>query len=167
MLAPAGVTAIEVIAFVPPAVTVNGVVPVTPLREAVTLVEPAATPVARPLELMVAIAVLAAVQVAVELMFAVEASLYVAVAVNCCVAPTAMLKFPGVTAIEVIVFPVPPVTLSVVVPLMPLMPLIEALTVVDPAATPVARPLELTVAIAVLAAAQVAVELRFAVDPSL
>jgi hypothetical protein len=73
MLAPAGVTAIEVIVFA--GVTVNGVVPVTPLREAVTLVEPAATPVTRPVELIVAIAVLAAAQVAVVLMFAVELSL--------------------------------------------------------------------------------------------
>jgi hypothetical protein len=37
-------------------------------------------------------------------MFAVEPSLYVAVAVNCSVAPTAMLGVAGVTAIDVSVF---------------------------------------------------------------
>jgi hypothetical protein len=75
-----------------------------------------------------------------------------------------MLALPGVTAIEVSVFVVPPVILSIVVPLMPF---IEALTAVEPAATPVARPLELTVAIPLLAAAHVAVELMSAVEPSL
>jgi hypothetical protein len=73
-LVPPGVTAIAVIVFAV-AVTVNGVVPVTPLSKAVTLVGPALTPVAKPLELMVAIAVLAIAQLAVELMFAVELSL--------------------------------------------------------------------------------------------
>jgi hypothetical protein len=49
--------------------------PLIPLSDAVTMVEPTATPVARPLEFMVANAWVATVQVAVELMLAVEASL--------------------------------------------------------------------------------------------
>jgi hypothetical protein len=152
--------AIDLIVFAD--VTVNVVIPVTPLREAVTLVEPIAAPVAKPVALIVATAVLAAAQVAVELMFAVELSLYVAVAVNCCVAPTAMLTFPGVTAIDLIVFAA--VTVNGVVPVTPLR---EAVTLVEPAATPVARPVELIVAVAALAVAQVTVELMFAVEPSL
>jgi hypothetical protein len=79
------------------------------------------------------------------------------------VAPTAKLGALGVMAIDVTVFATA-VTLNVVDPLTPS---IEALTPVEPAATPVARPLELTVAIAVLAAAQVAVVLMFAVVLSL
>jgi hypothetical protein len=74
MLPFAGVTAIEASVFAT-AVTVNAVVPVTPLSDAVTLVEPAATPVASPVELMVAIAVLAIAHVTVVLTFAVELSL--------------------------------------------------------------------------------------------
>jgi hypothetical protein len=46
-----------------------------PLSEAVTMVEPTATPVTRPVEFMVANAGVATVQAAVELTFAVEASL--------------------------------------------------------------------------------------------
>jgi len=57
------------------AVTVAGVDPVTELRAADMVVEPAATPVASPEELMVATAVLEEVHVAVEVTLAVEASL--------------------------------------------------------------------------------------------
>jgi len=79
--------------------------------------------------------------------------------VNCSVAPTAKLTPVGVTAIEVIAFPV---TVSVVVPLTP--PTI-AVIVVDPAATAVASPVALMVAAAALELVQVAVELTFAVVP--
>jgi hypothetical protein len=73
-LAVAGNTEIEVkVAVV--AVTVSDSDPLMPLSDAVTMVEPTATPVARPLEFMVASAWVATVQVAVELMLAVEASL--------------------------------------------------------------------------------------------
>jgi len=73
-LAVAGNTAIEVKGALV-AVTVSDSDPLIPLNDAVTKVEPAATPVARPLEFMVANPWLATVQVAVELMLAVEASL--------------------------------------------------------------------------------------------
>ena len=79
-----GVTAMEV-----SEITVS-VTPgeVTPLREAVICVVPWATPVARPAAEIVAVAVVPDAQVTVDVMSEVEASLKVAVAVNCCVAPT-------------------------------------------------------------------------------
>jgi hypothetical protein len=114
-------------------------------------------------ELTVATAVFAAVQLAVELIFAVEPSLYVAVAVNCCVAPVVTLGLPGEIAIEVIVF-TGAVTVRVAVPVTPL---IAAVMVVEPAATPVANPAELIVATEGVAIVQLAVELILAVEPSL
>jgi len=87
----------------------------------------------------------------------------VAVAVNCCVVPTAMLAVAGNTKIEVTVT-VAAVTVS---DSDPLIPLSDAVTVVEPTATPVARPLEFTVANACVATDQVAVELMLAVEPSL
>ena len=73
---------------------------------AVICVVPAATPVASPPDaVMVAVAVVPDAHATVAVMSAVELSLYVPVAVNCCVAPT--FKFAGVagvTAIEVRVF---------------------------------------------------------------
>ncbi len=159
-LAVPGDTEIAVIVF---GVTVRVAVPLTPLIEAVTVVEPAAPAVARPGELTVATAVFAAVQLAVAVTFAVEPSLYVAVAVNCCVAPAAILGLPGEIAIEVTVFTAE-VTESVAVPLRPLS---EAVTVVEPAATPVANPAELIVVTDGVALVQLAVELTFAVEPSL
>jgi hypothetical protein len=79
MLATLGDTETAVSVF---AATLSVVVALTPLSEAVTVVEPAATPVARPAELIVATAAFAADQLADAVTFAVEPSLYVAVAVN-------------------------------------------------------------------------------------
>jgi hypothetical protein len=112
---------------------------------------------------MVATAGMATVQLAVELTLAVELSLYVAVAVNCWEASTTMVALAGDTEIDVKVA-VDAVTLSVADPLIPLN---EAATVVEPTATPVARPLEFTVANAGVATVQVAVELILAVELSL
>lgn len=78
--------------------------PRTPLKEAVTLVEPPATAVSRPLALMVATAELPTVHVTFELTFAVEPSLYVAVAVNCCVSPAETFAEVGRTETTVKVF---------------------------------------------------------------
>jgi hypothetical protein len=72
MLALAGATEIDVSAF---AVTVSGAFPLIPLSDALIMVEPTVTPVARPLALAVAIDEGAAVQLAVELTLAVELSL--------------------------------------------------------------------------------------------
>jgi len=97
-----GVIAIEVseitVSVTPGDVTVPNV--------AVMLVVPLATPVASPPEaVIVAVAGVPDAHVTVAVISAVELSLYVPVAVNCCVAPT--FKFAGVagvTAIEVRVF---------------------------------------------------------------
>ena len=67
-LAGFGVTAMDVGVLT---VTVSVAVPLTPLRAAVTVEDPAATPVARPAELMVATEVFDEVQVAVEVTLAV------------------------------------------------------------------------------------------------
>jgi hypothetical protein len=72
MLALAGATEIDVRAF---AVTVSDAFPVIPLNDALIMVEPAVTPVARPLALAVATDAGAAVQLEVELTLAVEPSL--------------------------------------------------------------------------------------------
>lgn len=57
------------------AVTVRLVLPLTPLSAAVMVAVPEATPVARPVELTVAVAELELVQVTMEVTFAVELSL--------------------------------------------------------------------------------------------
>jgi hypothetical protein len=64
--------------FAPPltvAVTLSDAFPLIPLRDAVTIVEPAVTPVAMPLELVVATDEDTTIQLAVELTSAVEPSL--------------------------------------------------------------------------------------------
>jgi hypothetical protein len=66
-----GVTAIEV-TLADAEVTARAAVPLTPLSAAVMVVDPAATAVARPDALMVAVVVLELVHVAVEVTFAVE-----------------------------------------------------------------------------------------------
>ncbi len=71
MVGVAGVTEIEVRM----GVTVSVAVPLTPLNDAVTVAEPAATPVARPDALTVATAALEVVQLTVLVMLAVEPSL--------------------------------------------------------------------------------------------
>jgi hypothetical protein len=80
---------------------------------------------------------------------------------NGCVAPTATLAVAGVTATDVTVLPV---TVSVA---LPALPLTVAVTVVEPAATPVARPAALTVPTLGVPVAQVAVVVTLAVVLSL
>jgi len=74
-----------------------------------------------------------------------------------------MLGFAGVTAIDESVA----VAVETVRVAVPLTPLTVAVMVVDPAATPVARPAALMVAAFVFALTHVAVEVTFFVDPSL
>jgi hypothetical protein len=102
---------------------------------------PAATPVARPLELIVATELVAEAQVAVEVTIPIEPSLYDAVAVNCSVSVVYVLALGGDTAMEVTV-------LACTVRVTPALvtPLRAAVTTLEPPATPVASPLELTVA---------------------
>jgi hypothetical protein len=73
-LAGFGDTAIAVTVFAA-AVTLSAAVPLTPLSEAVMVLEPAVAPVAKPDELTVATAALEDVQVAADVTFAVELSL--------------------------------------------------------------------------------------------
>jgi hypothetical protein len=75
-----------------------------------------------------------------------------------------MLGEAGVTAMDEIVGGGAAVTVSAAVPLMPLT---VAVTVLDPAATPIASPAALIVATVVPELVQVAVEVTFAVEPSL
>ncbi len=103
MLAVAGETAIAVTVFTV-VETFRLALPLTPLSAAVTVVEPAATAFTSPVEVMVATVWLAAVHVTDELTFTVDPSLYVAVAVNCWLAPGAKLALAGVTEIDVSVF---------------------------------------------------------------
>jgi hypothetical protein len=116
---------------------------------------------ARPVALIVAVTVLEEVQVAVVVRFCVEPSLYVPVAVNCCVPPATTDGFAGVTAIE---DNVAAVTVNVVEPVTA--PLV-ALIVVVPAFNAEAKPAALIVAVVVLEDDQVAVLVRFCVEPSL
>jgi hypothetical protein len=142
-------------------VTVSGEVWIIPLSEAVTVVEPETTAVSSPVELIVATAVFAVAQLVVVVTFAVEPSLYVAVTVNCSVVPATTLAMLGDTVTAVTTFAA---TLRVAVPLTPPS---DAVSVVEPAATPVARPAELIVATAEVATVQLADGVTFAVEPSL
>jgi hypothetical protein len=74
-----------------------------------------------------------------------------------------MLSVAGVTEIAVTVF-VAAVTLNAAVPLMPLS---EAVMVLEPGVAPVAKPDAFIVATAAVEVVQVAVDVTFAVDPSL
>jgi hypothetical protein len=132
--------------------------PVTPLNDAVIVAVPGPTAVASAAGLIVATVVLALIQLA-----AVEPSLYVAVAANCCVAPTVIAGALGVTAIAVSVF----AGAMTVTAAVPLTPPTAAVTLLDPAATAVASPVELMVATAVVELLQLAADVMFAVDPSL
>jgi hypothetical protein len=145
-------------------VTVRVAVLWTPLRVAVTVVEPAATAVATPDALIVATVGFELVQVAVVVTFPVVPSLYVAVAANCWVAPTAMLAVAGVTAIEVTVATEAG---TVRVAALLLMPLTVAVTVVDPVVSAVASPAALMVATAWFEDTHVALVVTSAVDLSL
>ena len=81
-------------------VTVSIAAPVMPLRLAVMEEEPVATALARPVVEMVATEGVADAQVTWLVRFSVELSEKWPVAVNCWVAPTAMLGLAGVTVID-------------------------------------------------------------------
>lgn len=82
------------------ATTVSVVEPVTLPEVAEIVVEPALSAVARPVVLIVAVAVLLEAQVTLLVRFCVLLSENVPVAVNCCVPPAAIEGFAGVTAID-------------------------------------------------------------------
>ena len=141
--------------------TVRAAVALTLPTEAVTVVEPIATPSASPTELIDAAATLELAQVAVEVTSPVDPSLKVAVAVNCWFSPAGMLAVAGVTAMPVMAFAV------TVNGALPVTPLIEAVTVAVPGATAAASPPAVMVAIEVLELDHAADEVTSAVDPLL
>ena len=94
-----GATAIDVSVTVA-AWTVRVVLPVTVPRVARIVEVPAVTPVASPAVVIVAKAVFVELHVTWLVIFCVLPSLYVPVAVNCCVAPTVIVGFAGVTAMD-------------------------------------------------------------------
>ena len=103
---------------------------------------PIATPVARPVALMLAVAVVPVVQVTWLVRFSVELSENMPVAVNCWVAPFAIIGLAGVTAIDCNTTAAD-VTVS---PVEPVIPSKVAEIVTAPAPTAVASPLLLIVA---------------------
>jgi hypothetical protein len=154
----AGVTAIDCSVA---AVTVRVVEPLIAPDVALIVEVPTPAPVARPATLIVAVVVVPDDHVTVLVRFCVVPSLNVPVAVNCCVAPLAIDGFAGVTAIDC---NVAAVTVSKVEPL------IDddvAVMVEVPTPAPVARPIVLIVAVAVVPEVQVTVDVKFCVVPSL
>ena len=81
--------------------TVKVVLPETEFSVAEILLVPAATAVASPPALIVAVPVVEDVQVTWPVMFCVLPPEYVPVAVNCCVVPVWIAGLAGVTAIDV------------------------------------------------------------------
>ena len=100
----AGVTAIDCNTG---AVTVSVVEPLIVPEVALIVLDPVATVVANPALLIVATVVVPEVQVAVLVRFCVLLSVYVPVAVNCCVNPLVTDGFAGVTLIELRAMPTP------------------------------------------------------------
>ena len=125
--------------------------------------EPAASAEARPDGAIFAMAALEDDHVADVVMFAVEPSLYLAVAVNCWVAPTAMVVVAGDTAMEVSVFGAAETMRSA----LPLTPSRVAVTVVEPAARAVTMPEAVIFATAGLVSVQAADAVTSWVEPSL
>src|SRR5208282_4375088 len=174
-----------------PAATVKVVDPLIAPEAAAIAVCPGVRALASPPVLIVATAAVDELHIAVLVRFCVLPSLYVPVAVNCCVAPAAIEAFAGVTAIET---SVGAVTVSVVEPLRLLvvgltMGGAPVFTPVDgppgrrvggaaavakvammlglPAATPVARPAAVIVATPGAEELQATEAVRFCVLPSL
>src|SRR5215468_9205504 len=111
---------------------------VIPLCMAVMLLEPIAAPVAKPVVLMLTVAVFEEAQVAVLVRFCVLPSLNVPVAVNCTLVPLAIEEAPALTVIDC---SVAAVTVTAIV--FEVMPLCVAVMLLDPIAAPVASPVAL------------------------
>lgn len=141
---------------------------VTLFSEAVMVVEPAATGVASPAELIVAMAGFEDDQIAEGVMSLVVPSLYVAFAANACVVPTATLAGFGDIAMDFSVggaggTAAATVTDAVFAATAPM----EAAIVAEPATTPVAFPPALTVTTAGLEDTHVADAVTSEAVPSL
>jgi hypothetical protein len=130
-----GVTAIETSAA---AVTVSTVDPLIDPEVAVMLAVPSATvvaiPIVEPVLLIVATLVVSELHCTVVVMFCMLPSVYVPVAVNCCVAPSGSVGIAGVTAIDT---NVAGVTVTVVEPLIvPEVAVMLVLATATPLTTP-------------------------------
>jgi hypothetical protein len=142
-------------------VTVNSLEPLTEPEAAEMFAVPCATLVAKPAELIVAVAGVPDDQVAVLVRFCVLPSVYVPVAVNCSVVPGAIDGVAGVTAIDT---SVATVVVSVADPLTE--PDVAVMVAV-PCATLVARPVGVMVATAGVLELHCREPLMFCVLPSL
>ena len=142
-------------------VTVSTVEPTTDPDVAVIVLLPGANVEANPPALIVAVAVVPETHVTEAVRFCVLLSLYVPIAVNCCVRPLAIDGLAGVTAIDC---NVAAVTVSTVEPTTD--PDV-ALTVLVPTATAVANPPAVMLAVATVPVAHITVVVRFAVLLSL
>src|SRR6266516_2941721 len=147
MLADAGVTVTDATGT---GVTVMADAPLFPSLVAVIVAVPAVFPVTSPLALTVATAVLLLAQVTVRPLSGFPFASF-GVAVRCTVWPICTDAVAGLTVTAATG------TLVTVIVAVPLCPSEVAVIVADPAATPVTRPLALTVATAVLPLAQVMV----------
>jgi hypothetical protein len=130
---------------------------------AVILVLPALIPVAMPVASIVATASEPEPHVTLLVMSFVLLSLYVPVAVNCCIVPFAIVALDGVTAMESSVGAETVVTVKAAFPLID--PDVAVMVAVPPP-TPVARPVELIVAIVSAEELHVALAVRFCMLPS-
>src|ERR1041384_3775229 len=128
--------------------TVTAALPLLPSLVAVIVTEPTATPVTRPVALTVAIAVLLLAHVTTRPVKVLPAESLVT-AESCCVPVTTTVAVAGLT---VTVATGATVTVMAAVPFLPSL---VAVIVAEPATLPVTRPVELTVATAVLLLAQV------------
>jgi hypothetical protein len=143
------------------AVTVSNAEPTTDPDVALIVLVPAATAVANPPELMVAVPVVPEAHVMEAVRFCVLLSLYVPVAVNCCVNPATTDGFAGVTAIDC------SVTVDTVSKVEPTTDPNVALMVLIPTASAEANPPAVMVAVAVEPEAHVTEAVRFCVLLSL
>jgi hypothetical protein len=141
-------------------VTVKVLDPLTEADTAAIVVTPWEALLAKPWLVIVATAVLEELHVAVFVRFCVLASVNVPVAMNCCVAPSGIEGFAGVTAIET---SAGGVTVRVVDPLTEAD---SAAIVVTPWEALVAKPWLVIVATAVLEELHAALAVRFCVLPS-
>jgi hypothetical protein len=158
MVGIAGVTAIETKIA---GVTVSVLEPLIAPEVAAMLVLPTATLVASPCALTLAMVESAVLQVTAFVRFRVLPSLYVPVAVNCSVVPSAKDGFKGVTAIDTSTgCPTVRVAEAVMEPEV-------AVMVAVPMPTPVANPLDPIRAMLVRDDVQFTVLVRFCVLPSL
>ena len=111
---------------------------VMPLCVAVMLLEPIAAPVAKPVVLMLTVAVFEEAQVAVLVRFCVLPSLNVPVAVNCTLVPLAIEELLALIVMDCNVAAVTERTR-----VLDVIPLCVAVMLLEPVAAPVARPVEL------------------------